>query len=155
MTSNSSVFELHCRAERKALCWVREVVVQTAGALGFSGDDLNKIELSVDEACANVMDHAYPEPPDIELPLVVRFETSEDHLTITVMDRGVGGPAGEKHQGVEDIGEYLKVRRFRGLGTYIMQQFMDKVEFQQSPDSGTSVSMIKYREASGSNIGEG
>jgi anti-sigma regulatory factor (Ser/Thr protein kinase) len=57
--------------------------------LGFSEEDLHKIELSVDEACANVIEHAYPDGCEGS-PLIIRFETEPDLMRITVIDRGVG-----------------------------------------------------------------
>jgi len=144
--------ELHCPADERILRWVRSVVVQTALGHGFDEDTVHQIELSVDEACANVVEHAYPEPPDLPFPLVVRFECHPDSLCITVIDRGSG--AGRRGA-VKTLEEYLTVKRYRGLGTYIMQRFMDKVEFSQSPGEGTCVSMVKFLEVERSSVSEG
>lgn len=134
-------FELHSPADMAVLSWVRGVVVHTAEQLGFDGDDLHKIELSVDEACANVIEHAYTSPPEDSLPLVIRLEADALCLRISVIDRGIG--AGDLPGAVQSIEEYTRVKRFRGLGTYIMQRFMDEVEFSQMPGEGTRVSMVK------------
>lgn len=135
-------FELHCPADKSILSWIRGVVVHTASEIGFTDDDLHKIELSVDEACANVIEHAYPEPPALSLPLIIRLEAEPGALRITVIDRGVG--VGTRPGAVRSVEEYLRVKRYRGLGTYIMQRFMDQVEFSQVPGEGTRVSMVKY-----------
>jgi serine/threonine-protein kinase RsbW len=131
------------------------VIVHTAAQLGFDNDDLNKIELCVDEACANVVDHAYPEPPEAGLPLILRIEADPRQLRISVIDRGIGGPEDKPHSGVKDLEEYLELRRNRGLGTYIMRRFMDQVEFSHAPGEGTCVSMTKYRATPNANLGAG
>jgi serine/threonine-protein kinase RsbW len=135
-------FELHCPADKSILSWIRGVVVHTASEIGFADDDLHKIELSVDEACANVIEHAYPHPPDTHLPLIIRLEADPQALRILVIDRGVGDQG--RPGAVKSVDEYLRVRRYRGLGTYIMQRFMDQVEFSQTPGEGTRVSMVKF-----------
>jgi len=146
------IAELHCPADERILSWVRSVVVQTSLAHGFDEDTVHQIELCVDEACANVVEHAYPEPPDIPFPLVVRFERHPDSLCISVVDRG----SGQARRGaVTSLEEYLTVKRYRGLGTYIMQRFMDKVEFSHSPGEGTCVSMVKFLEVERSGVSEG
>ena len=96
-------------------------------------------------AHANVVDHAYPEPPEASLPLILRIEADSKKLRISVIDRGIGGPEDKPHSGVKDLEEYLELRHNRGLGTYIMKRFMDQVEFSHAPGEGTCVSMTKYR----------
>ncbi|NUP90829.1 MAG: ATP-binding protein [Candidatus Sumerlaeia bacterium] len=134
-------FELSCPADKSVLCWVRGVVVQSASELGFSEEDLHKIELSVDEACANVIEHAYPKDQDAR-PLIIRFEAEPGVMRITVIDRGVGDHG--RPGAVKSVEEYVNVQRHRGLGTFIMQRFMDEVEFSQEPGEGTRVRMTKF-----------
>ncbi|MBN1477976.1 ATP-binding protein [Candidatus Sumerlaeota bacterium] len=136
------ILELRCPVEMSILSWIRGVIAQTAAALGLPEEDLSKIEMSVDEACANVIEHAYPDPPEEALPLTVRVEAMTDALRIMVCDSGVG--AGDLRGAVKSIEEYVEVKRYRGLGTHIMQRFMDEVEFVQSPGEGTRVCMVKY-----------
>jgi anti-sigma regulatory factor (Ser/Thr protein kinase) len=134
-------FELSCPADKSVLRWVRGVVVQSASELGFSDEDLHKIELSVDEACANVVEHAYPPGQDAR-PLIIRFESEPGLMRISVIDQGVGD--GGRPGAVGSVDEYVSLLRCRGLGTYIMQRFMDEVEFSQSPGTGTMVKMTKF-----------
>ncbi len=142
MMSPPLVYEMRCPADRKVLSWVRGAIVHTAAELGFVDEELHKIEMSVDEACANVVDHAYPAPPDVEFPMTIRVEAEPGTLRITVTDRGVGtvGFPGA----VKSAEEYARAERHRGLGTYIMQRFMDQVEFTQTPGEGTCVTMVKH-----------
>jgi len=140
--------EVDCPCSKEVLSLIRSVVTAVSREMGFSDEEIAKIEMSVDEACSNVVGHAYrirkretSAVSQTQVRIKLGITAAWDHLHITISDFGVGNAKGV-HDGVQSLEEYL--RRGHGLGTYIIKRFMDKVEVFYPQESGTVVSMIKY-----------
>ena len=116
-----------------------ECVTEWAQKAGFDERALYKIQLAVDEACANVVDHAYTgaEPGDIE----VSCRLNDRLLTIRVRDWGEGFDLG----GVKDpdLKAPLEERSLGGLGLFLVRQVMDEVQFTSDPEQGNELMMSK------------
>jgi anti-sigma regulatory factor (Ser/Thr protein kinase) len=54
-------FEVFCPVEKQLLNILRRFITDVAEEMGFTEDDISKIEMAVDEACSNVFQHAYGE----------------------------------------------------------------------------------------------
>ena len=52
-------FTLHVPSSTENLVLIREFVTSIATRAGLDESDVAKLELAVDEACANVIEHAY------------------------------------------------------------------------------------------------
>lgn len=150
------LMEIQCTVRGEVLPIMRNFVASVAQEMGFTCDEVSKIEMSVDEACSNVLCHAYlfdGESGQIKQPQIplkghmkMSVRAASDHLQITICDEGLGNK-GKPYKGVENIEEFLHKRH--GLGTYIIHKFMDKVEIQYPEGSGTTVSMVKYLQSQG------
>ncbi len=143
---NGLLMEIQCPGKGEVLAILRHFVCSVAEAMGFCKEEIAKIEISVDEACSNVVCHAYektrPDHPDMPGSLIrIAIKAASDHLQITIMDDGVGLRDGP-HCGVHNLEEYKN--RGHGLGTYIIKKFMDKVDISHPEGSGTIVSMVKF-----------
>ncbi|MFH0793324.1 MAG: ATP-binding protein [bacterium] len=135
--------EVQCPVEAKILNMIRLFIASVAREIGFHEEDVHKIEISVDEACANVVCHAYEGKTDTMFGICLKVHVGENYLRISIIDSGVGRE-GFTQKGVTDLQEYCNQRPHRGLGTYIINKFMDEVEYTFPPQRGTCVSMIKY-----------
>ena len=114
-------------------------VTKWAQAAGFDQQALYEIQLAVDEACANVVDHAYTstEPGDME----ICCSFNEQVLTILVRDWGKGfDPEGVSEPDVEAP---LDERTLGGLGLFLVKQVMDQVQFTCDPTRGNELQMSK------------
>jgi serine/threonine-protein kinase RsbW len=141
--------EILCPGTTRILSHIRPFICSIARDMGFSDEEIAQIEISVDEACSNVLCHAYTNAisgdycldghPSYKIQIVLKV--AKDHLRITISDFGVGDKKGP-HVGVQNLEEYAQ--KGHGLGTYIIQKFMDKVEISYPDDSGTQVSMVKF-----------
>lgn len=136
--------EILCPGRGEVLSILRNFVCSVAEAMGFTGEEIAKIEISVDEACANVVRHAYGkckkgEKKDTKIKIALK--AAEDSLRIEISDMGVGDRDGP-HEGIRDLKEYENKKH--GLGTYIIQKFMDEVDVAYPAESGTVVSMVKF-----------
>lgn len=135
--------EVQCPVEAKILNIIRLFIANVAREIGFHEDDVHKIEISVDEACANVVCHAYEGEAKGTSGICLKLHVGENYLRISIIDSGVGRD-GFTRKGVTDLKEYCDQRPHRGLGTYIINKFMDEVEYTFPPEQGTCVSMVKY-----------
>jgi len=123
---------------------VREFVLSAARQFGFDEEEASKIVLAVDEACTNVIKHAYQYAPDREIEIVIRPD--KDRLQITVIDDGRAfNPSATK---LPDLKQHLSHYRRGGLGIYLMRTLMDKVEYKYAPGKRNEVRLTKYLSAS-------
>lgn len=139
--------EFHLPAELSALRDIRRHIVELAREYQVGEEHIAKIEISVDEACANVMQHAYgPEQKFNTMragALIVIVRILADRVEIEVIDQGVGELNGS-HQGVSDLVEYVNLASHSGLGLYIIAKCMDDYQVAFPDRAGTHLSMMKY-----------
>lgn len=116
-----------------------ECVTEWAQKAGFDERALYEIQLAVDEACANVVDHAYQgaDPGDIEVSCCL----DDQILTVQVRDWGTGFDL----SGVADpdLDAPLEERTLGGLGLFLVKQVMDDVQFRSDPELGNELMMSK------------
>ena len=109
-----------------SLIKIGEFVTQAAKSIGFDGFELYKIETAVDEACSNIIEHAYGQENVGEI--VVSIITDPGKITITLTD--FGQPFDPKSVKQPNLSSKLKDRDDHGLGIYMMRQWMDVVKFE-------------------------
>ncbi len=129
------------------LAYIRTVVGDLALKVGFDADEAAKIEMAVDEACSNVVRHAYsPDKEwcwrqrDPEIRLEIRLEGGR--LIIEINDHGQRfNFANYRPAKIED---YLREMKPGGYGILIMRNFMDEVHYSYNDQTGNTVRMVKY-----------
>lgn len=118
---------------------VRAALEKMCELLGFSEEDAGGVILSVDEALANVIKHAYDGDHDrpIEVDLTRVGDEANGALAIRVRDWGRQvDPSEIRGRDLDDI-------RPGGLGVHIMQKCMDSVEYSPTEGGGTVLTMVK------------
>jgi serine/threonine-protein kinase RsbW len=126
------------RTER--LIAVREFVSGAARDFGFDEEDIGKISLAVDEACTNVIKHAYGF--DGSKSLTVTVVPGNNYLEILITDTGKRFDPDKID--TPDMQEYLAHYRKGGLGVYLMKKLMDEVEYHLLPGERNEVRLVKY-----------
>lgn len=118
---------------------VLDCATESAREAGFDDKALCQIQLAVDEACANVANHAYQgmEPGDMEVSCYL----DDQCLVICIQDWGRGFDP--KAIPEPDIDAPLEERPLGGLGLFLIRQIMDKVRFTFDPEQGNKLIMIK------------
>lgn len=142
MNLENGSIELSCPGDLRLLPHIRTFVRNVAFDLGFCEEDVEKIEISVDEACANAILHAYTSDEQ-DRRITINLKPVTGGLEICVIDSGRGSADGRPHTGTTNLEEYLAKESPSGLGVYIMGRMMDDVKFSYPPKRGTVVSMIK------------
>jgi serine/threonine-protein kinase RsbW len=119
---------------------VREFVSEAALRFGFTDDEISKIALAVDEACTNVIKHAYKFDPSRSITISVSGRSG----TFEVRIEDTGSQFNPAQIQPPDMTEYRTHYRKGGLGMYLMKSLMDKVEYDIKPGRTNEVRLIKY-----------
>lgn len=140
--------ELTVPSDTSYLSQVREAVTAVVGQGVFPAVQANLIALAVDEAVANIIEHAYAtdratgNAREIEIILrldAVRFE-------VLIRDRGTAfDPRGVPDV---DVREHVKAGRKGGLGIFLMRRIMDEINYSYKHGVHNELQMIKYIDAS-------
>lgn len=125
--------------EYKHLKAMAEFVKAEARNLPFTNKELYAIELAMDEAASNIIDHAYHGEGIGHLHLTV--ESQPEFLKIVLEDHGL--PFDPSMIAKPDLTSPLELRSERGLGVYTMYKLMDSVKFDFTEPGTNRLTMIK------------
>ncbi len=121
----------------KFLGLARGVAYALATATGFGAQEAKDLQLAINEACANVIQHSYEGRIDQEI--VLTFHLHEDKLQILIKDFGRKvDPVTIKSRDLDDI-------KPGGLGVFLIETIMDEVQYDMSGKAGPELRMVKYR----------
>ncbi len=139
MESVEKEFTLKVPSSTENLALIREFVSSAAMQAGFDQKDIAKLELAVDEACANVIEHAYGH--DASKEVIVRAKLDEEEFSIDIEDTGKGFDPAEVNQ--EELEQLISKRRTGGLGMRLMKTLMDEVRYEIEPGKKNALHMSK------------
>jgi anti-sigma regulatory factor (Ser/Thr protein kinase) len=138
---------LETPGDGSSLGYIRSIIVDLARKVGFPEQEVARIEMAVDEACSNVVEHAYAtgkewcwQHRDPEIRLDIRTENGR--LVIQINDHGQRFDFAN-YQPVE-IEERLKQMNPSGYGIFIMRNFMDEVQYSSNDQTGNTLRLVKY-----------
>ena len=139
MASLERTLTLTVPSATENLALIRDFVVNVGSQAGLGDDDVAKLELAVDEACANVIEHAHGHDSNKEVTVRATFDAVA--LRIEVVDEGEGFdptvvPATSVEQMVHD-------RRTGGLGLRVMKSLMDEVSYEIIPGERNRLRLLK------------
>ena len=120
---------------------IRDYFSQAASKAGLDEDAVFEVQLAVDEAASNIIDHAYD--GECESEIECTYEILKDGLCLNLHDHG--RPFDPDKVELPDIISDPARRKQGGLGLYFMRQMMDEVNFSFSGDGGNDLTMIKRR----------
>jgi serine/threonine-protein kinase RsbW len=119
---------------------VRDFVSDAARQFGFGEEDVANIVLAVDEACTNIIKHAYQYAPDKKIFIAIHRKNGT--FEVTIKDNGKNfDPDALK---APDLKRNLSHHRRGGLGVYLMKKLMDRVEYNFEAGQSNEVSLVKY-----------
>ncbi len=136
-SSYLAVKEIRVLSNNESVRKVREKTDRICEQLGFDASMIHDIKLAVNEAHANIIEHAYGGKPNGEI--IFRYYIYKDRLEILIKDFG-------------KTANYSTIRTDRdleglegsGLGVFLIRELMDKVEYKITPKVGTEVTLTKY-----------
>ncbi len=127
--------ELYTKSNPQYLRLIRASIDQVCLIAGFNRLESSKIVLAVDEACSNVIRHAYQGETDKEIYIKCCIEN--DHLKIRIIDHGIQvDPQKIKPRPLDEI-------RPGGLGVHLIKTVMDRVKYRHLSNIGNELTMTK------------
>ena len=139
MGSIERKFTLHVPSSTENLALIREFVSTIGKQAGMDEQEIGKLELAVDEACANVIEHAYGH--DTAKEVIVRATFDAEEMRIDVEDTGRGfDPLSVPPAKLERL---VAERKSGGLGMRLMRTLMDEVRYEIEPGKKNELHMVK------------
>ena len=121
-----SVYNICIPSSTRYLEDARHFVETHAREAKLSEDAVEQFKIAVDEACTNVIKHAYKGDDAHQIDLAIIFD--RERFTVRIRDKGLAFQP-EQYQ-EPDIFKMAKSRRSGGFGVHIMRRLMDRVEYR-------------------------
>lgn len=132
--------EIVIRSKTENLSLVRDFICNCCTDKGFSAKTLDEVVLAVDEACTNIIKHAYKYLPDGEIK--VKLKLSGKKFIVDITDYGKSFDSEILKR--PDMNEYFKMKKVGGLGVHLMKTLMDDVKFESVPGKYNKVILTKF-----------
>jgi len=137
--------KLEITSRTENLAEIREFINTAASETGLSKDAIDNIILAVDEACTNIIKHAYKYFPDGKI--ILNLKIDKKSFTIEIIDFGKSfEPALVPNP---DLQKYFNEKRVGGLGMYLMKTLMDDVRYNSFPGKYNQVLLSKNINSNG------
>jgi serine/threonine-protein kinase RsbW len=121
---------------------INQFVTRAARDAGLDDQALYAVQMAVDEACANIIEHAYAS--EGRGPIECTCRVTDQGLTVVLHDHGQ--PFDPTRVVKPDLNASLRERSSGGLGVYFIRQLMDDVRYEFSPQAGNTLTMVKHKE---------
>jgi serine/threonine-protein kinase RsbW len=139
MEEMERTFKLEVPSSTENLAIIRDFTCAVGERAGMEPGDVAKLELAVDEGCANVIEHAYSHDTTKEVSVRAAFD--EDAIVIVISDSGKGfDPASVEQQDLENL---AAERKSGGLGMRLIKNLMDEVYYEMVPGVKNELRMVK------------
>ncbi len=121
------------------LAEIADFVQHAARAAGLDDKQAYDVQMAVDEACTNVIEHAYHGRKNGTIEITC--ERRGKDFVVLIQDYGDAfNPARVARPNIHDP---LARRRVGGLGLFFMNKLMDSVDFKFSARNGNRLTMVK------------
>jgi len=131
--------ELKVKAKLENLAAIGDFITEAMKRFGMEQETF-KVQLAVDEACTNIIQHAYS--GDSEKPIRILCSMSGNDLVIQIRDWGK--PFDPDSVPLPEMESELFERKLGGLGIFLMRQMMDEVRYVFYPEGYNDLIMIKH-----------
>ncbi|MBI3158506.1 MAG: ATP-binding protein [Chloroflexi bacterium] len=126
-----------------SLSAIAHFVEKQAVDAGLNDDEVYAVQLAVDEACTNIIEHGYGGEGLGEITCSCTPKASG--LEIVLTDHGKAFDPGKVPE--PKVSGPLEELGSRGAGIYLMKKLMDEVDFEFDEKSGTSLTMFKQKKS--------
>lgn len=137
------------------LSMVRKLMADLSEKIGFSEEEVAKIQMAVEEACTNIIKHAYNDKKtgqlksyhsrrkgDVDKPIELQMEIGSDTFVVTIIDRGKVFNFNSYKPPTLD--EYMAMANPQGLGIRVIRTFMDKASYNHKRGIGNVLRLTKH-----------
>ena len=120
---------------------ISSFVTRAAVEAGLDHEATYAVQIAVDEACTNIIEHAYG--GEGQGSITCSVETGGTGLTVILTD--TGKPFHPEKIRDPNIKVPLSKRKERGLGLYFIRHYMDEVSFEITQDGSNRLILVKHR----------
>lgn len=131
--------KLNVKSRTENLSIIRDFISNSAAEAGITPDVIENMILAVDEACTNIIKHAYKSYPDGEL--IIKTKSTANRFIISITDYGKSFEPDAIPE--PDLQKYYRQKRVGGLGMYLMKTLMDDVKYVSIPGKRNEVLLSK------------
>lgn len=124
-----------------ALHEIGHTIAQAARETGLDDEDAYDVELSVIEACTNIIEHGYH--CEGEQKIICTWENIPHGIKIVLKDTACAFDP--KNAPPPQVGVALEDLKAGGAGVFLMLKLMDEVKHEFIPAEGNILTMIKRR----------
>lgn len=136
----TATYHISVGASTKNLAAVRNFVAQHAKDQGFTDKAVSDVCLAVDEAYTNIIKHAYKFDPSKKVEVDLEFDSEQICVSLT----DTGESFDDTNYMIPDIPKQIKNKKRGGMGVYLIQKLMDRVNYNTG-DSENEIKMYKKR----------
>ena len=125
------------------LAQVREVVSRAVLEGGFPNQFVNRLQIAVDEAVTNIMEHGYSGQAVGSGEITIRIDASKERFRIEILDDGASfDPTAMSDV---DIAAHIARGTSGGLGVFLMRKIMDVVDYHFETGRPNRLVLVKNR----------
>jgi len=130
--------DLSLWAEYSHLASIRRFVGEVGEDLDIPERALYELQLAVDEACTNVIEHGYK---GVGGKIEIQILPLNGGVQVVIRDWGI--PFDPDSVPEPDVSAPLEERPLGGVGLFLMRKVMSQVHFDFDPQEGNTLTMIK------------
>jgi serine/threonine-protein kinase RsbW len=125
------------------LAQVRDLVSKGVTKGEFPAHYLNRLQIAVDEAVTNIIEHGYAGRPPGSGNIDITVEVDEKQFKIVIIDHGLSFDPNQMSD--IDIQSHVAAGKAGGLGVFLMRKIMDQVEYQYQVGKKNQLVLVKLR----------
>lgn len=131
-------FEASFESSTTSLAIIRDFIREVGRSASIDAHLLDDIELAVDEACTNIVEHAYYGLPGQSIQL--RVEVDHETIMVRLLDRGKAFTFDERA-----LPEQSQLSSFTpgGRGLFLMHALLDEVRYRRTPEGQNELVLVK------------
>lgn len=135
-------FELKIDSDLKYLEIVSDFITKTMRGLGVKNEkDVFAVQLAVDEALTNIIEHAYAGQKAGKITVRCKLSKSNKEFTVKLIDSGK--PFDPRTVAAPDTEAGLEDRKVGGLGIFFMKRYVQTVKYVSNvKENELTMSMI-------------
>ncbi len=125
------------------LAAVRELVSELILRSAYPAKrDASAITLAVDEAIANIIEHAYRHGEDERMEIQIELCVDKECFSITLRDQGEPFEPDDVEK--PDMELHVREGRKHGLGLFLIRSIMDTVDYTFVKDGWNEMRMVRF-----------
>ncbi len=125
------------------LAQVRDLVSKGVAIGEFPAHYLNRLQIAVDEAVTNIIEHGYAGQPRGSATIDITVDVNEEEFRIVIIDNGM---TFDPNQMTDiDIQSHVAAGKAGGLGVFLMRKIMDQVDYQYQNGKKNQLVLVKLR----------